>query len=809
MILFTPDIWKNLKFNRDNCLDSFVCLTGVILLFMGIMTLLSRVVILDIISGISLGYSSMSLSSSIFFMVFGLFLITGLWKCGQGIYRSFVLSITTLFSIYGFLQFVRYSLYIHPNFKNLLYPLNEFLNNYPFLGMSPYSGLLIFFSSIAFLLTILCRERILILNIVGGLGIIVSFAGFLVLLGYLFGTPTLYSGSIFRLAPTTAFAYLWLGGGLVSMAGAKTVFLRLFMKPSARAKVLRVFLPLIISILLLHGILNVILTHYYNVNPVLILALLTVFTIIFSILIIIHITRIIFQRADDAEAERIKAEETLTSSEKKYRYIFENNPQPMWVYDIETLAFLEVNRYAILHYGYSRNEFLNMRIKDIRLPEDINSLLEENGKTTNELFHAGDWQHKKKNGQIIFVEINSHLIDYDNKPARLVIATDITNRKLLENTLKESEAQFRELFDEAPVGYHELDLEGKVVRVNRTEFEMLGYSRDEMLGKYAWEFIVDQEASKQAVLAKIANKKPREKNFERIIRRKDGSTFPILIEDLLLFDKNGKCIGIRTAIQDITERKKADIERNRINKELIELNATKDKFFSIIGHDLRGPIGGFKSLIEMMILNFDLTDTARLTKALKIIQSSASSTFELLENLLSWARSQRNEIEFNPVNVKLNEIIELSLKPLNGFAQGKQINIIDNLPRNQMIYADSNMLMTIMRNLISNAIKFTNPGKNIYLTAFENKDKWTISVKDEGIGIEHENLYKIFNTSENFTTSGTLKEKGSGLGLLLCAEFVKKHGGKIWVVSDSGNNRNGKGSDFKFSLPKNQQEMEC
>lgn len=479
----------------------------------------------------------------------------------------------------------------------------------------------------------------------------------------------------------------------------------------------------------------------------------------------------------------------------------------MWVYDIETLAFLEVNKYAIQHYGYSRNEFLKMTIKDIRPVEDVITLLEEIGKTTNELFRVGDWRHKKKNGQIIFVEINSHIIDYENKPARIVIATDITNRKLLENNLKESEAQFRELFDEAPVGYHELDLEGKIIRVNQTEFEMLGYSRDEMLGKYAWEFIVDKEASKQAVLAKIANKKSLEKNFERIIRRKDGSTFPILVEDLLLFDKNGKCIGIRTTIQDITERKKADIEIKRINKELIELNATKDKFFSIIGHDLRGPIGGFKSLIEMMILNFDLTDTARLTKALMIIQSSASSTFELLENLLTWARSQRNEIEFNPANVRLNEIIELSMKPLNGFAHGKQINIIDNLPQNQIVYADSNMLMAIMRNLISNAIKFTHPGKNIYLTAFENKDNWTISIKDEGIGIKNENLYKIFNSSENFTTSGTLKEKGSGLGLLLCKEFVKKHGGKIWVVSDSGNNEGGNGSDFKFSLPRHQEEM--
>jgi PAS domain S-box-containing protein len=593
----------------------------------------------------------------------------------------------------------------------------------------------------------------------------------------------------------------------IKLQTALNTFMRPLVGSTARARVLRIFLPLITSILLLQGILNVLLDNYYHINPSLLSEWLTVFSIILSVFVILYVTRIIFQFTDKAEKERILVEEALAASEKKYRYLFENNPQPMWICDLETFEFLEVNDYAILHYGYSRTEFLNMTLNDLRPIDDENALIDEIGKNTDGFYLVGDWRYQKKNGEIIYVEINSHLIDYEGKLACLVLAADITKRKIIENTLKESEAQFRDLFDEAPLGYHELDLEGKIIRVNQTEFEMLGYTRDEMLGKYAWEFIVDQEASKNAVHSKITCNKSIEKNFERIMRRKDGTSFPVLMEDLLLFDKNGKCTGIRTAVQNITERKKAEIEIVRINKELTELNATKDKFFSIIGHDLRGPIGGFKSLIEMMISNFDLTDTAMLTRTLKIIQSSASSTYELLENLLAWARTQRNEIEFNPEYINLNEITALSMKPLKGSALGKQINIIDNLPSNKIVYADSNMLMTILRNLISNSIKFTYPGKNVYLSAFKNHNGWTLSVRDEGIGIKPENIYKIFDSSENFTTSGTLREKGSGLGLLLCKEFVKKHGGEIWVVNDKNENQDSKGSEFQFTLPNPQLSM--
>ena len=166
----------------------------------------------------------------------------------------------------------------------------------------------------------------------------------------------------------------------------KFKFLSLFKGHSASARVLRVILPLLISIIILQGILNVILTHYYDLNPAFLFALLTIFSIILSVLVILNVIRLVFQSADKAEMERIKTENIVAISEKKYRYLFDNNPQPMWIYDVESLEFLEVNEYATQHYGYSRNEFLTMTVNDICPIEDVKAPFDEMGKNTNEFF---------------------------------------------------------------------------------------------------------------------------------------------------------------------------------------------------------------------------------------------------------------------------------------------------------------------------------------------------------------------------------------------------------------------------------------
>jgi len=238
------------------------------------------------------------------------------------------------------------------------------------------------------------------------------------------------------------------------------------------------------------------------------------------------------------------------------------------------------------------------------------------------------------------------------------------------------------------------------------------------------------------------------------------------------------------------------IEIDKSRQKLKELNATKDKLFSIIGHDLRGPIGSFKSLIELLISGYDLSDTSSLIDILQVIQKTANSTYDLLENLLAWAKSQQNEIVFIPEEIELKPLVSIIIDLFVELSKNKEISLINNIPENSIVFADKNMLMTVLRNLISNAIKFTPNGKQIQIFVDKSRIEHIVVIKDEGTGIKPENLMKLFKNTEHFSTYGTDGEKGSGLGLLLCKDFIEKHDGKIWVESELD-----KGSIFKFSLP--------
>jgi signal transduction histidine kinase len=238
------------------------------------------------------------------------------------------------------------------------------------------------------------------------------------------------------------------------------------------------------------------------------------------------------------------------------------------------------------------------------------------------------------------------------------------------------------------------------------------------------------------------------------------------------------------------------LELRKSEKKLKELNATKDRLFSIIGHDLRGPIGSFKSLIDFLISEDDLADSKTLMQMMQAMQKSAGSTFDLLENLLTWAKSQQNEITFNPTIISLNELVATTTSLFSEAIKKKEITLIQNIPENTTLFADLNMIMCVFRNLISNAIKFTAVGTKIHITVLQNKNELTVTIKDEGKGIKPENLTKLFNEAEHLTTFGTAGEKGSGLGLLLCKDFIEKHKGKIWAESEEK-----KGSIFTFSIP--------
>jgi PAS domain S-box-containing protein len=232
-------------------------------------------------------------------------------------------------------------------------------------------------------------------------------------------------------------------------------------------------------------------------------------------------------------------------------------------------------------------------------------------------------------------------------------------------------------------------------------------------------------------------------------------------------------------------------------KMLKEMNSTKDKFFSIISHDLKGPYQGLLTILDLLISNYDdLTDAEKKEIFNKVLDNS-KRTYNLLETLLQWARMQMGKIEFNKNNFNLwaaaSEIIDL----LFDSAFLKKIKIINSVDSKINLYADQNMIHLILRNLIANAIKFSKQGGDIIVSSSENDDYYKISVKDFGVGINQEIMDNLFRIDVQTSTIGTAKEKGTGLGLLLCNDMVNIHNGKIWVESVEG-----EGSKFTFSIPK-------
>lgn len=259
-------------------------------------------------------------------------------------------------------------------------------------------------------------------------------------------------------------------------------------------------------------------------------------------------------------------------------------------------------------------------------------------------------------------------------------------------------------------------------------------------------------------------------------------------------------ISIRILTQNVTEN--YILAKNR-EVLLREMNATKDKFFSIISHDMKTPFNsilGFSSLIKERIHEGDYNGAEEYASTL---QKSAEQTMSLLLNLLDWSRSQTGKMEFKPELVDFDQIVSDTINVLEEPASQKSISINRIIPSNCMVFCDRNIVSTVIRNLISNSIKFTPQGGRIDIELNDDKNPFVVSVKDNGVGMHSDTLAKLFRIDVNYTSLGTANEKGTGLGLLLCNEFIQAHGGEIWVESEIG-----VGSIFYFTIPQNEERTQ-
>jgi len=362
------------------------------------------------------------------------------------------------------------------------------------------------------------------------------------------------------------------------------------------------------------------------------------------------------------------------------------------------------------------------------------------------------------------------------KPLVLLVDDNPQNLKMLGNILKEK--PYRQAL--AQNGAEALDF----VKKKRPDIILLDIMMPDMNG-----FEVCQKLKQDAELSEIpvifltakTEKKDVIKGLEQ--GAVDYVTKPFNSQELIT--RVSTHLELKAAKEALTEKV----------EELKQANATKDKFFSIIAHDLMSPFNALLGLSELLLIEKDI-EAAKREKLLKIILQTSKTGYNLLKNLLEWSRFQTGRMVFHPEEINLKELVDANIALLNSNAVAKDIQIFSDILETTGVFADENMLNTIIRNLLSNAIKFTPEKGSIEIGGCEKEAHVEIAIKDTGVGINSQDIEKLFRMDISYSTQGTGQEKGTGLGLILCQEFVEKHGGKIWVDSELG-----KGSRFYITFP--------
>lgn len=277
--------------------------------------------------------------------------------------------------------------------------------------------------------------------------------------------------------------------------------------------------------------------------------------------------------------------------------------------------------------------------------------------------------------------------------------------------------------------------------------------------------------------------------------KKDNTCIPVEFFSYPQIIDN-KIVGGVVTFMDITHRKENEKKILNYNQELKRLNTDKDNFIRILAHDIKNPLNSIIGFSEFILDNFNDIDLKTINEYIKVINDSSVKTYELMEEILLWLKVQSGKLKANPIDVELYQIIESISRTLATTAQDKLIKIENNVPLDLIVKLDINMTKTIFRNLISNAIKYSLVGGKIIISSEQNKKETKIIVQDFGIGMSEKEAEEIFHSNNIKSKVGTMGEKGTGFGLLICYELVIKQEGKIWVESQEG-----EGSRFIFTLP--------
>lgn len=470
---------------------------------------------------------------------------------------------------------------------------------------------------------------------------------------------------------------------------------------------------------------------------------------------------------------------------------------------------LYVNKAFLNAYDYEEPEVIGKSV-DIINPDPINLEIREVTK-------GGTWQgtvtNIKKDGSEFVISLTTYPIKDESGKifALLGISNDLTEQIAAEQKLHDVENKFQSLFEDLKDVVYESTPDGKFIDLNPAGMEFFGINSNKELKRINIAKEMYLHGDERDKFKEELEKHGFVKDYQIDIRKLNGEIATVLETSYPVKNSEGKIIAYRGILRDITEEKRNEARLRQLlvrfefindqlkksQEELINLNQAKDKLFSIIAHDLRSPFSALLSFSEFLADDIDNMEKDEIKSFSEKIHESAKNVFTLLENLLQWSRIQSGKIPYEPSRFNISSKIDQVINLLKNNAENKNITITNNAEHVSYVFADEDMVFSVIQNLLSNAIKFTRGGGNITFDSSLNNDHWKFSVTDNGVGINDEDLDKLFRVDSHHTTYGTNEEKGSGLGLVICKEMIEKNKGKIWVKS-----KRGEGTSFHFTLPK-------
>jgi PAS domain S-box-containing protein len=468
-------------------------------------------------------------------------------------------------------------------------------------------------------------------------------------------------------------------------------------------------------------------------------------------------------------------------SEEKYRLLFDSNPNPMMVFDIEAnFQILAVNEAACRLYGYTREELQSLTIMDIRPPEDIERAARFIREHPDGPESTGGWKHIKKDGSLIDVNITYQNIDFDGRVARINVINNVTEKKKTESMLQKSEQRYKNLVDLSDDSIYEWDRDGRLTFASDETCKKMETTPEEAIGKPWTDFVHPGDQDKSVRLAQLMIETGTDlKNFENRLVSKTGKVFHMVHNIRLRRDEKGEITGMQGIARNISDIKRAEEE--------------KDAMYHMLTHDIRSPLSVIYGYGGSFVQELS---PAELTVMMADIHRAARKINALIDDMLALSRLEGQKVELERQPVELASIVFIALKENKTAAAERDITIVNEVPELPLVHLDTAELVRAVSNLISNAVNYNRTGGKIRIgggVAEGATPEVFIEVQDTGTGIDESDLPNLFNKYYRGKRVG--KKRGTGLGLAIVKAVMDAHGGRVAVETGPS------GSTFRLYLP--------